>query len=91
MVRAFNPWPGAFTYFQDQKLTLWEASAVAENSGKKAGYVAAVDRKRGILIQTGEGLLAVQALQLQGKKSLLWQFFVNGVRGIEGSILGGTQ
>ena len=91
MVHAFNPWPGAYTHFQGQKLTIWDAAAIAENSAKEAGKVTAVDRKRGILIQTGEGLLAVQALQLQGKKRLPWQSFVNGVRGIEGSILGGTN
>lgn len=91
MVRAFNPWPGAYTGFQDQKLTIWEAAVLRENSSLGAGNVAAVDRKRGILIQTGEGLLAVQSLQLQGKKRLPWQSFVNGVRGIEGSILGGTN
>ncbi|WP_319561505.1 methionyl-tRNA formyltransferase [Marispirochaeta sp.] len=91
MVRAFNPWPGAYTSFQNQKLTIWEAQVIPENSGADSGKVTAVDRKRGILIQTGEGLLAVRALQLQGKKHLPWQSFVNGVRGIEGSILGGTN
>jgi methionyl-tRNA formyltransferase len=91
MIRAFNPWPGAYTSFQKQTLTIWEASPVEENSRLHAGTVALVDRKRGILVQTGEGLLAVKSLQLQGKKRLPWQSFVNGIRGIEGSILGGTN
>jgi methionyl-tRNA formyltransferase len=34
----------------------------------------------GILVQTGEGVLAVTALQRAGKKEAPWQDFLNGWR-----------
>ncbi|NBC28576.1 MAG: methionyl-tRNA formyltransferase, partial [Spirochaetes bacterium] len=40
MSRAYNPWPGAFTFFKEQKLTLWK-TAVYPRSADAAGDAAA--------------------------------------------------
>ncbi|NNM67773.1 MAG: methionyl-tRNA formyltransferase, partial [Spirochaetales bacterium] len=42
----------------------------------------------GILVQTGEGLLALRELQLAGRKPLDFRSFVNGARDFVGSRLG---
>ena len=42
---------------------------------------------KGILIQTGDGILAVSRLQWQAKKALDWKAFCNGARGFIGSNL----
>ena len=92
LVRAYNPWPGAQTEFQQKKLTVWEAVPLSNRAvGAEAGKITAVDRDEGILVQTGTGILALRTLQLQGKKRLPWHSFANGVRGITGSTLGGHQ
>ena len=58
------------------------------SSGAQPGTVVALDKSRGIMVQTGEGLLALRRLQLQTKKALPWRDFANGVRDLPGSILG---
>ena len=51
------------------------------------GTVLALDKKNGILIQTGEGILAVENLQLQAKKAMDYKDFLNGNKDFIGSKL----
>ncbi len=96
MVRGFFPWPKAFTTWNGQQLTVLAAGLPAnqptgrpaEQSDASPGKVLGIDRENGILVQTGIGLLAIKKLQLQGKKPLDWQAFVNGHKEIIGSQLG---
>jgi methionyl-tRNA formyltransferase len=91
-VRAYDPWPGAYSFLEGRKLNVWEAGVLPDPGELgEPGKIRAVDKKEGILVQTGGGLLALRTLQLQGKKRLPWQSFVNGIHGIEGSTLGGTR
>ncbi|HUX21296.1 MAG TPA: methionyl-tRNA formyltransferase [Spirochaetia bacterium] len=91
MVRAYNPWPEAQTTFSGAGLHLLEATpftgacAASEAPGKVVG----VDTQAGILVQTGDGVLAVKRLKLQSKKELNWKDFLNGVHEFVGSVLGG--
>jgi methionyl-tRNA formyltransferase len=55
------------------------------------GKVLGVDTRRGILVQTGEGLLAVGRLQLASKKAMDFAAFLNGAREFVGSVLGDTK
>ncbi len=52
------------------------------------GTVLGVDKSRGILIQTGEGILAVTRLQAAGRKPLDFRSFLNGIALDAGTILG---
>jgi methionyl-tRNA formyltransferase len=89
-VRAFDPWPGAFTWLGASRLALLETEPFPAEAiqGAQAGTIVALDKSRGIMVQTGEGLLALRRLQLQTKKALPWRDFANGVRDLPGSILG---
>ena len=91
-IRAYTPWPGAFTQWNGAALAILKAhpytgSAVAERHGE-IGYVLGRDKTEGILIQTGEGILAVQMLQRETKKAMQWKDFLNGAAGFTGSYLG---
>ncbi|MDR3199932.1 MAG: methionyl-tRNA formyltransferase, partial [Spirochaetales bacterium] len=89
MIRAFDPWPGAWTSFNGVSLRILAAEAVPANSTEQIpGKVPGVDTNKGILVQTGDGLLAIRGLQLQAKKAMNFTSFMNGVRGFTGSILG---
>lgn len=97
MVRAYYPWPLAYTSFRERRLNLLEAglatSAVrpdaVEHGSSEPGRVAGVDKSAGILVQTGNGMLSVQKLQLQNKKPLDWKSFLNGIRDLPGARFGG--
>jgi methionyl-tRNA formyltransferase len=53
--------------------------------------VTGVDRERGILVQTGDGLMAVRRLQLKSRKPLEFISFCNGCRDLTGKVLGGEE
>lgn len=75
-VRAFNPWPVAFTRFGDKNLRIWFAQALNTKTDKTPGSVLAESRE-GIDVATGDGVLRVLQLQLPGGKALDAGQFLN--------------
>jgi len=71
-VRAFNPFPVAFTQLQgtgpNDRIRVWCASAIDDGSSQTPGTILDVSAE-GIQVQCGEGNLLLQQLQLPGKKS----------------------
>lgn len=87
LIRGLNPWPSAFSHLNGKTLKIWEASVEEENGEKKApGTVLQADAK-GFRIQTGEGILKIDTLQLEGKKRMDVQAFLRGYTVEEGMIL----
>ena len=87
LIRGLNPWPSAFSHLNGKTLKIWEASVEEENGEKKApGTVLQADAK-GFRIQTGEGILKIDTLQLEGKKRMDAQAFLRGYTVEEGMIL----
>ena len=78
-LRAFTPWPGAFTYLhaepKPQLLKIWKAEVVG-NSGP-TGTVLAAD-KTGIVVGCGEDSLRILELQREGGKRLTAEQFLAG-------------
>lgn len=75
-VRAFNPWPVAFTKFDEKNLRIWLAEAVQAEVQDAPGTVVAESRD-GIDVATGDGILRVTQLQMPGGKSLSAEQFLN--------------
>jgi len=89
-IRAFDPWPLSWTTHGELRLFIHKAGPFSgeEGSGKEPGEVLGKDKDKGILIQTGQGILAVSRLQYQGKKAMEWKAFLNGARNFLGEKLG---
>lgn len=81
-VRAFNPFPGAFSSLDGNPLKIWGAEVIAECG--EPGIVLAVD-KRGIVVACGEGALRLTELQKAGGKRLPVQQFLAGTAVLAGS------
>jgi methionyl-tRNA formyltransferase len=77
LIRAFNPWPVAFTYLNDKTLRIWQAQALTEKSELEAGTVILCDKK-GIDISCGVGTLRLLKLQPAGSKAMDVASFMNG-------------
>ena len=77
-VRAFNPFPGAYTQLGPEALKVWEASLESSVSGAPGTICAAgVD---GIVIGCGDGALRVAQLQRAGGKRLAAGPFLAGFK-----------
>ena len=78
-IRAFTPWPGAFTYQQTKAarrlVKIWEAKV--EEAAGTPGTVLAAD-KGGIVVGCGKQALRILNLQLEGGRRLTAQQFLAG-------------
>lgn len=83
-VRAYNPWPGSFTFWQGQRLKVLRAHAedLYSPGAGKASVQADFPS-----VGTGEGLLVLEEVQPAGKKAMPGEIFLNGAKDWEGSLL----
>jgi len=88
-VRAFCPWPGAFTTWQDRPLKILRAVPVAESRrdgiGLTPGTVCAASG--GPAVVTGQGLLSLREVQPAGKRPMSVDDFARGARDFIGDRL----
>lgn len=87
-VRAMRPWPVAWTTWQGQPLRVLRAHVGGPGSGVPGAVVA---QGRGAAVHTGDGTLALDEVQLQGKNPAPAPAFVNGYRAFLGSRLGSAE
>jgi methionyl-tRNA formyltransferase len=86
-VRAFTPWPGAFTTWHGQRLKVLQATPLpATRQDVPPGTV--VTLGDGAAAVTGSGALSLEEVQLAGKRSIDINAFLRGQRGFIGSRLG---
>jgi methionyl-tRNA formyltransferase len=89
-VRAFYPWPGAFTQWQDKPLKILRAAAIEswraeESGGSLPGTV--VLSAQGPVVATGRGGLQIFEVQPAGKRPMTADAFARGARGFLGARL----
>lgn len=75
-VRALNPWPGTYCYFNNKLLKIFEAAPVAMKSQKPSGTV--IENKEGLIVACGQGALCLLEVQLEGKKRMSTKEFLKG-------------
>ena len=87
--RAFDPWPGLYTQWQGKTLKLTDLSVHHEShTGSVApGTVLAMGNNRGLYVGTGEGMLALNSVQLEGRRAVSGEEFLRGYTDIVGSQL----
>lgn len=88
LVHGMNPWPSAYTSYQGKQLKIWNALAQEEDvSALEPGTITSVGRQDFTVI-TGQGLLKVLEVQLEGKKRMSAHDFLLGVHLAQGEKLG---
>jgi methionyl-tRNA formyltransferase len=75
-VRAFNPFPAAFSFFDEQVVKVWDAE-IASGSPAEPGEIVAVS-DAGIVVACGSGALCLTRLQRPGGKQLPAAEFLRG-------------
>ena len=85
--RGFNPWPGAYTFFRGQQLSISGARPALPVPSSKPGHVFAQQRR--LFVSCGAGsALELLEIQLAGKKRMSAEAFWNGYQLVENEILG---
>ena len=75
-IRAFNAWPVAYSYLNDQRVRIWQAELCSTATHAPPGAIVTAD-KDGIQVATGESNLILTTLQLAGGKVISAQDFIN--------------
>jgi methionyl-tRNA formyltransferase len=93
-VRAYDPWPGAYTALGGELVHIWSAWPIETDSGAGPGVVVTVPpaapveaEAASFAVQTGSGLLAVLEAQRSGRKRLPSEELLRGMPGLIGKRL----
>ena len=85
-VRAFVPWPTAYTFLNDVLFKIFDAEIDILHRDTLPGTV--FDKNRdGILVATVDGSILVKEVQLENRKKVRASEFANGYRGLLGTVL----
>ncbi len=92
LVRGLNSWPSAYTYYQKKTMKIWECDPVHQydTKEKRAGSIVKVE-KDAFYVQTGQGVLKITEIQLEGKKRMSVKEFLLGCPLKEGILLGNEE
>ncbi len=79
MIRAFSPWPSAFTTLAGRTMKMLTAEVVRDATPRGTPGTIAIDGGR-FLVATGAGVLAITTLQPEGRKAMAASAFTAGAR-----------
>lgn len=74
-IRGLSPWPGAWTILDNQIFKIYR-SALSESQELRAGQIKVIEGK--LHVGTGDQDLAIEELQIQGRKRMKIKDFLNG-------------
>lgn len=86
-MRAFDPWPGTFTYLGETMMKFWQGCALPEETDAKPGTVLRTGPE-GIDIAAGGRILRVSELQMPGKRRTAAGEYLKGNSIEIGTVLG---
>jgi len=92
-VRAFYLWPGCYTWWQGKLLKILEVVFLHKEGNLLPGKVVVLSPGQPAVVgvETGNGILGLLRVQLEGKRALSAAEFLSGQRTFVGSTLGGKS
>ena len=81
-IRGLSPWPGCYTFLQDQRLVIWKTVVETQTqrellSAHNPGTIISIDKKS-FEVATGSGILQVTEVQPADKKRMTVKQFLQG-------------
>lgn len=77
LVRGVNPWPSAYTTYNNDTMKIWKTKVLNEKSTKSPGTITKVD-KEGIRVSTNDNVLLIEEIQMPGKKRVQVGEYIKG-------------
>lgn len=90
-VRAFNPWPGAFTVLGDGVMKIWQAVPEQTDAVGAPGEVLLSGTKQGLVVACGQGAVRIVEMQAPNAKRMQVKAYLAGKSIPVGTILGGGE
>jgi len=87
LVRGVNPWPSAYTTYEDKTMKIWKTKVLNESSSKPCGTILKVD-KDGIRVSTKDNVLLIEQIQMPNKKRVAVGEYIKGNKIEENTVLG---
>lgn len=87
-IRAYNPWPVAFSYYSDLRIKIYKSYNSNIKSNMEPGTVSKLDSK-GIYISTFDNDIIITSIQRPGRKVMKSTDFINSNLFVVGEKLGG--
>jgi methionyl-tRNA formyltransferase len=84
-IRGLSPYPGMHTFFKNKKVRIFKTKVI-EGLGEK-GVIVSLDKKS-CIIGTGDQLISILEIQLEGKKKMDIRDFLMGSTFKKGNVLG---
>ena len=78
-IRGLSSIPGAYCYLDDKRLKVYQSELTTEKSSSIPGSIVKID-KTSIYVSTGDYLLKLTDIKLEGKKRCQVKDFVNGIK-----------
>ena len=77
-IKAFNPWPVSYSWIKGKHFRIWDAELNNQDNLKHPPGKIVEIRDKDILVSTGEKMLALTQVQLEGKKKITAAEFARG-------------
>ena len=93
-VRAYQPWPEAYTFWQGKQLKIIEAVPLAAGDNPEVGRVVALPAQGSAAafgVGTAAGVLGVLKVQIEGKRTMTAADFLRGQKDFLGARVGGEK
>ena len=87
-IRAYNPWPISYTWYNGKRLRIHKSIPFANAVEGEIGEVIALPESSGVGVVTGQGILGLCQVQLEGKREMPIEDFLRGQRDFVGCVLG---
>lgn len=78
LVRGLDSWPGAYTFLAGKKYKIWRTRCTTEKTEAQPGTILRADKKEGLFVAAGDGVLEITELQAPGKKRMATKDYLNG-------------
>lgn len=88
MVRAYNPWPSCYSWYQGKRLKIHRTIPLGDEGKGEIGQVIALAEQPAVGVVTAQGALGLCEVQLEGKRPMSVTDFARGKRDFIGCILG---
>ena len=77
LIRGTNPWPSAYTKYNNETMKIWKSEILDKKSNTNPGTILNVDKK-GIEVATGDSVLLLKEIQMPGKRRMSVEDYIKG-------------